>query len=141
MKIRTLTAADWPHAQALYRDLSDGPEIGTVDAFQTVLAHNGTRIFGADNAGQVVAMVTLHMLPNVTYGGRPYALLENVVTAKAFRGRGIGKTLMQSVIDVAWDEGAYKIMLLTGRTRNAKGFYEALGFKADEKWGMSLRKH
>ncbi len=47
---------------------------------------------------------------------------------------------MQAAIDAAWAADCYKIMLLTGRTAEARGFYEKLGFGTDEKWGMTIRR-
>jgi hypothetical protein len=40
----------------------------------------------------------------------------------------------------AWAAGAYKIMLLTGKSLGAKGFYEKLGFSDDRKHGMMIRR-
>ncbi|MEO1364479.1 MAG: GNAT family N-acetyltransferase [Pseudomonadota bacterium] len=85
-------------------------------------------------------MVTLHILPNMTQGGRPYALIENVVTHAEHRGAGHGRQVMEAAVAAAWAADCYKIMLLTGQTAQARGFYEALGFSADEKWGMTLRR-
>jgi len=97
-------------------------------------------VFGAEENGAVVAIATVHVLPNMTFGGRPYALIENVVTASSMQGRGHGRAVMETAVAHAWQQGCYKIMLLTGRTARARGFYEALGFTADEKWGMTLRR-
>ena len=85
-------------------------------------------------------MATLHLLPNLTYTGRPYALVENVVTLRAHHGQGLGRAVMQAVIAQAWAADAYKIMLLTGQSNTAKGFYLKLGFDPDEKQAMTLRR-
>ena len=55
-------------------------------------------------------MLTLHLLRNVTWGARPYALIENVTTTATRRKRGIGKQLIRHAIAQAWDEDAFKIM-------------------------------
>ena len=74
------------------------------------------------------------------YGGRPYGLIENVVTLAPHRGQGLGRAVMQALIAAADVADAYKIMLLTGQGRDAKGFFLALGFDADEKHGLILRR-
>jgi Acetyltransferases len=84
-------------------------------------------------------MATLHVLPNMTYGGRPYGLIENVVTEKDHRGQGHGRAVIGRLAEAARAAGCYKLMLLTGQARNARGFYEAVGFSADAKWGMMMR--
>ncbi|MHA1571402.1 MAG: GNAT family N-acetyltransferase [Alphaproteobacteria bacterium] len=103
-----------------------------------LLEHPGTIVLGAEVDGLLVAIVTLHILPNMTFGGRPYALIENVVTAQAYRGRGIGRRTMEEAVAAAWAAGASKIMLLTGPKRGVRGVYEQLGF-TDEKVGMTMR--
>ncbi|WP_299201319.1 GNAT family N-acetyltransferase [uncultured Tateyamaria sp.] len=67
-------------------------------------------------------------------------MVENVVTHQTHRGTGQGRRVMQAAIDAAWAADCYKIMLLTGRTAEARGFYEKLGFGTDEKWGMTIRR-
>jgi GNAT superfamily N-acetyltransferase len=84
-------------------------------------------------------MATLHLMPNMTYHGRPFGLIENVVTLPDARGQGFARAVMMALADTAQDANAYKIMLLTGRDNEAKGFYERLGYNADEKHGMILR--
>ena len=86
------------------------------------------------------AMVTLHILPNMTQGGRPYALIENVVTHADHRGSGCGRRVIEAAVQRAWEADCYKVMLLTGQRAKARCFYEALGFSADEKWAMTLRR-
>lgn len=85
-------------------------------------------------------MLTLHLLPNVTWDARPYGLIENVVTVQSHRRRGIGKALMQYSLATAWAAGAFKVMLMTGKKRDAKGFYEAAGFSAEDKLAMVIRR-
>ena len=36
---------------------------------------------------------------------------------------------MEKLVAAAWAAGAYKIMLLTGKTQGAAGFYRKLGFR------------
>ncbi|WP_298969716.1 GNAT family N-acetyltransferase [uncultured Roseobacter sp.] len=138
--VRRLEQADSENLIALYNELTFGPKTARMRRVAAVMAHPGTRIYGAESQDRIIAMVTLHILPNVTYDGRPYALIENVATAAEFRKRGIGRSVMQAAIDAAWAEDAYKIMLMTGQRRGARGFYEALGFDCEDKFGMVLRR-
>ncbi|WP_299546563.1 GNAT family N-acetyltransferase [uncultured Tateyamaria sp.] len=140
MSTRTLTAADTAQALTLYRHLVGDQLLASGAAFADLLDHPGTFVWGAFEADHLLAMATLHILPNMTQGGRPYALVENVVTHPEYRGTGQGRRVMQAVIDAAWAADCYKIMLLTGRSAEARGFYEKLGFGADEKWGMTIRR-
>lgn len=141
MKPRQLTEKDVAAAIELCRQLNPhappGPEAKA--QFLKILAHPGTTIWGTEYESAVVSMVTLHLMPNLTYGGRPYGLIENVITHASFRGRGFARASIELALRHAEDSGAYKVMLLTGVNNDAVGFYEKLGFSSEEKNGMIRR--
>ncbi|MCA3279952.1 MAG: GNAT family N-acetyltransferase [Roseomonas sp.] len=88
----------------------------------------------------LVASCTLIVIPNLTRGGKPYGLIENVVTHALYRGRGFGTRLLQAVAEAAWEAGCYKIMLLTGSKKPSTiRFYEAAGFE-QTKTGFQMRR-
>lgn len=136
MTVRKLMLKDWPYAGTLYLELTEGGAGASKSQFETILAHPGTEIYGKEVQGGITAMATLHILPNMTYGGRSYALVENVVTAASARRLGYGKEVLNHLPTRTAESGCYKIMLLTGQARSARGFYKAADFNADEKWGM-----
>ncbi|MGB7243065.1 MAG: GNAT family N-acetyltransferase [Sulfitobacter sp.] len=142
--VRVLAPADFDDALVLYRELvGDIPVAQGLEGqsrFEQILGLEGTAIFGAEKAGRIVSMATVHVLPNMTFGGRPYSLIENVVTQKAHQGHGLGRAVMRSAIEHAWAQDAYKIMLLSGRAFDAVGFYQKLGFNSDDKHGLILRR-
>ncbi|MEL7097994.1 MAG: GNAT family N-acetyltransferase [Pseudomonadota bacterium] len=135
---RPLRGSDYADAHPVFEVLSD--EVAGEAAFTTILAHPGTTIFGSFDGGTLAAVVTLHVLPNMTRGARPYALIENVASLPSLRGTGHGRDAMQAAINAAWVADCYKIMLLTGQDNGARGFYERLGFSADQKFGMQMRR-
>ena len=143
-RCRLLTPADLEVALRLYRDLVGDIPLPAGDTARArwldVLSHDGTTVWGYDSDVGVVAMATLHILPNMTFDARPYALVENVVTATGSQKLGYGRAVMEHVIETAWQANAYKIMLLTGTELGARGFYEGLGFAGDQKHGMILRR-
>ena len=68
---------------------------------------------------------------NLTHGGRPWAVVENVVVAGAHRRRGIGRALMHEAMGQARRAGCYKVQLTSGKHRaDAHAFYRSLGFEA-----------
>lgn len=140
MIVRALTAADFEDARALYRDLVGDQPVADAGAFSSLLTHPGTQVIGAEVNGRIVSMITLHILPNMTQGGRPYALVENVVTLQTHQGQGLGRAVMEDVIQRSEAADVYKIMLLTMQEGGARGFYEKMGFTADDKFGMTLRR-
>ncbi|MGC1506187.1 MAG: GNAT family N-acetyltransferase [Sulfitobacter sp.] len=139
--VRLLTPSDAVEALILYNELTVGPPADNAAAFSIVLAHPGTQVFGVFDGHTLAAMVTLHLLPNVVWNGRPYGLIENVVTRQSHQRRGFGRQVMEAALDAAWEANANKVMLMTGQARQAVGFYEALGFSSQEKTAMVMRRY
>ncbi|WP_306145025.1 GNAT family N-acetyltransferase [Roseibium sp. MMSF_3412] len=75
-----------------------------------MLDQPGLTILLAFLDGNPVATLTLVIVPNLTRGCAPYAIVENVVTLTSCRGKGIGKRLMKDGIDLCWEAGCFKIM-------------------------------
>ncbi|MBO9708174.1 MAG: GNAT family N-acetyltransferase [Caulobacter sp.] len=93
-----------------------------------------TTVLVARSAHDVVATCTLTIVPNLTRGGRAYAIIENVVTDSARRRRGVGRALLEAAARRAWEAGCYKATLATGSRREATlRFYEGAGFAPGKK--------
>jgi len=116
--LRHLINEDYPASEELQRQ-----------TFDAMLHHPGLTILLAVVDGIPVSTCTLAVIPNLTRGCASYAQIKNVVTHRAWRGRGIGRTLMRAAVDTAFAEGCYKVMLMSGATNNeAHRFYDELGF-------------
>jgi len=131
--IRKAVSADLSDILALYAELNAAdllPE--AAEAAQTwtkMLANEMVSIHLAERDGRAVSTCVLVIVPNLTRGMRPFALIENVVTLERARGLGLGRRVIQAAFDEAGAAGCYKIMLLTGRKDAAVlKFYEACGF-------------
>lgn len=95
----------------------------------------------AERDGAILASSTLVFIPNLTCGGKPYGLIENVVTHADDRRRGLGHQVLHFATKQAWDLGCYKVMLLTGADRpDNHAFYAAAGFE-QSKTGFQMRRH
>lgn len=78
--------------------------------------------------------------PNLSRNGRPFALIENVVTLSDFRKKGYGNMIMDHAITLARKSNCYKIMLLTGsKNPNTHSFYKWFGFSWNDKKGYVLK--
>ena len=78
--------------------------------------------------GKVVGMVSLLYSISTALGGK-VAILEDMVMAKDFRGKGLGKELLQEAIDFAQKHGCLRLTLLTDFDNEAAiRFYQSAGF-------------
>jgi len=81
--------------------------------------------------GRVEGTLTVYILPNLSHGGKRYALVENLVVDESRRGRGYGRLLMERAEALARERGCYRLGLTSNRRRtDAHRFYERLGFMA-----------
>jgi N-acetylglutamate synthase-like GNAT family acetyltransferase len=93
-----------------------------------------------DRGERLAATAYLNVIPNLTRSASPYAVIENIVVDEPLRGTGAGKHIMGAALEVAWNAGCYKAMLLTGSRRaSTHAFYRACGFTADEKTAYVAR--
>jgi GNAT superfamily N-acetyltransferase len=138
--VRTAVASDLDALQALYLHLNpERPELSPATAsrvFGEILARPDCHLFVAEAGGDLVASCMLGMMPNLMRGGRPYALLENVVAHAAHRRQGHARAVVEAALAKAWDAGAYQVYLLTSRPDSAvRLFYESCGFALGRKAG------
>jgi GNAT superfamily N-acetyltransferase len=138
MGIRDARLEDLPELLRLYRQLVARPEEGEDDparrawiaaAFAAIQTQRGRRLLVAEQGGGLAGTLDLLVTPNLTHGGRPWAIVENVVVDEAARRSGVGRALMHEAERTARAAGCYKIQLLSARRREAHEFYRALGFE------------
>lgn len=90
--------------------------------------------------GRMVSSCACVIIPNLTRGIRPYALIENVVTHSDYRGMGHATACLDYAKAIAIKEHCYKIMLLTGsRDAATLRFYDRAGYNSKEKTAFIQR--
>lgn len=139
--VREAAENDLAAVLSLYTHLHDADEKADgralERAWREILADPRTRLFLLEYEGVPVSSCVLHILQNLTRGARPYGLIENVVTRREFRNRGFGTALLTAVLECAWNEDCYKVMLLSGRReQNVFRLYEKAGFVRGVKEGL-----
>lgn len=92
MIVREVTEQDLPQLLELYLYLHE-TEIPAFDdhllgVWQKILSDPDHHIIVAEEDGKLVSTCVCVILPNLTRGVRPYALVENVVTHGDYRGKG-----------------------------------------------------
>jgi N-acetylglutamate synthase-like GNAT family acetyltransferase len=116
------------------------PPDEAIAVFRRFLVYPGSAILIGMIGHEHVASCTVVVIPNLTRGGKPYALIENVVTHPDYRNRGFGKAILNAATERAWAEDCYKVMLMTGSKKpSTMAFYEAAGFE-QTKTGFQIRR-
>ncbi len=141
MEYREAEAKDLKGILGLYPQLSpenaDCPPGRARETWDEIMGNPRYGYFVAVDGERIVSTCNITLVPNLTHGCRPYAVIENVVTDGAYRNKGIGRKVMEMAIAFAKKAGCYKVMLLSGAHRTgAHGFYESLGFSGDSKKGF-----
>lgn len=136
--LRAATLADLPAVQSLYGTLHpDEPPVAPAEArgiLQRIIDAPGTDVLVLEHEGVVVATACLVVVPNLSRGGRPWAVVENVAVDATVQRRGHGRRLVGDALQRAWDAGCYKVMLQTAATgEDVHAFYRACGLTSRTK--------
>jgi GNAT superfamily N-acetyltransferase len=136
--IRAATEADLAELLRLYTVLAVGRpgaepagERASARILADVVADPRRDLLVAAAPDRLLGTVDLLIVANLTRGGRPWAIVENVVVDEPARRSGIGARLMAEVERRARLAGCYKLQLLSRKQRTeAHAFYESAGFTA-----------
>ena len=143
ISIRKATESDLPQLLALYQELQpNDPPINEDSAFAVweKALNSGVTYFVAECNGVIAATCYVAIIPNITRQCSPIGFIENIVTDASYRRLGIGKKLLESVVEFAKMQGCYKVTLQSGVKRTeAHKFYESVGFNSKSKRAFEIR--
>jgi len=132
MHFRVVRTDDFDAVNELLLCLNQSDKNENVDQrkaiFQTIIDDPANHIFVGTEKEEIVTTCYLNIVPNITWGPAPYALIENVVTSEAHRRNGFGRQCLKYAIDYAFSNGCFKVMLLSSqRTERVRTFYNSVG--------------
>lgn len=82
------------------------------DIWEMMQTYPYYKIFAVfDKRSSIIATFTLLICENLGHGGKSYAVVENVVVQPEYRGIGIGKVMMEKVMQLSKEKNCYKLML------------------------------
>jgi len=93
----------------------------------SILEDSNAFAFTAKSKGEIVGYASLHLINKVS---RKSGLIEDVAVHREYRGKGIGKLLIETLIKTAKAQQCDKI-ILNSNERNIP-FYEKIGFQKAE---------
>jgi N-acetylglutamate synthase-like GNAT family acetyltransferase len=144
MIVRKATIIDLPKILELYKELNpEDEELDLVTAqsiWKNSESKNSVTYLVAFDNNDIVGTCNIAIIDNLTRSGRPYAIIENVITSVKSRRKGIGKELIEKAVELAQSSNCYKVILLSSSKRSeAHKFYESIGFNSNSKKGFELR--
>lgn len=95
------------------------------NSVQKFIGQHGTHAFVAIKGGKIIGFGSVITFLRVR-GGRT-AVIEDMVVAKTFQGKGVGKQIIAKLIISAQSEGCFKVSLES--SDNAQAFYLTEGFE------------
>ena len=144
MEFRQLTASDLPSLLELYRQLDADDDESTVEhsmkVWKEIEDDPDIRYFGAVDGGRVVSSCYAAYVLNLTRGNRGICFIENVITDKEYRRRGLASRVIDMAVAFAKERHCYKVILQSGIARTeAHRFYESKGFNGTSKKAFDMR--
>ena len=116
---------------ALREDNSSPLNPDYLEAFRHIESDSNNELTVVEGEGEIIGMLQLTFIPYLTHVGSWRCLIEGVRIHSNFRGRGLGRQLIQWAIAHAKAKKCRIVQLTSDKTRpSALRFYESLGFKA-----------
>lgn len=136
--IREINYDDYDGLMKLYMQLHGNPYPDEAsmakELFEKIVADPDHHIVVAEEDGKIVSSCVCVIIPNLTHGQMPYALIENVITDETFRGRGYATACLNYAREIAVRHNCYKMMLLTGsKSEKTFAFYRNAGYNSEDK--------
>lgn len=141
IQIRQAIKEDLPQILNLYAEVLDKGEVLSLEQAETLFSKMATypnyKVYIAETESTIIGTFALLIMDNLAHLGTPSAVVEDVVVADNYQGKGIGKTMMIFAMEKCKEAGCYKLVLSSNLKRTeAHAFYESLAF---EKHGFSFR--
>ncbi|CAH1226848.1 hypothetical protein PAECIP111891_06012 [Paenibacillus allorhizoplanae] len=129
--IREAESKDTNILESLYKALAPNSKNIKVlpERIEQIMADPNNFLFVYEDHGIVTGTIFMTVCLDPMYQFRPYAVVENVIVNKDFRGNGIGKRLLEHVEQLCISRGCTKIMLLSSANRiEAHEFFMKNGY-------------
>lgn len=136
--IREVNRNDFEGLMKLYMQLHDNPmpekTTEIMDLWNRIVDDESHHIIVAEENGTIVSSCVCVIIPNLTHNQQSYAFIENVVTDKDYRKRGLATQCLNYAKNIALKENCYKLMLLTGsKEESTLNFYRKAGYNSEDK--------
>lgn len=136
--IREIKDCDFEGLMTLYTQLHNNviPEKSQniINLWEEILNDKNHHIIVAEEDGTIVSSCVCVIIPNLTHNQQPYAFIENVITDKEYRNKGLATQCLDYAKNIALKENCYKLMLLTSSKKESTlNFYRKSGYNSEDK--------
>lgn len=136
--IREIIKNDYNNLMLLYMQLHNNPmpedTTEIKELWNRIVEDKDHHIIVAEEDGKIVSSCVCIIIPNLTHNQQPYALIENVITDEAYRGKGLATECLNYARETARKMNCYKLMLLTGsKEESTLNFYRQAGYNSEDK--------
>jgi GNAT superfamily N-acetyltransferase len=133
-EIQAASEADLVSILLLYAEVEDDARVISIEEARLLFARMGNypdyRVYVAKSGKSIVGTFALLIMDNLAHMGAPSGVVEDVVVHRDWRGKGVGKQMMQFAMNRCRERGCYKLALSSNLKREtAHRFYDGLGFQ------------
>ncbi len=125
IKIRQASENDVPEIISILKCAFDSPS--NPPSNNKYLEDSNILTFVSEIEGNVIGTATLHIIKKIN---RKIGLIEDVAVLQSYKGRGVGKLLLEHLVELAKKEGVYKTILNSDKKNEL--FYHKIGFKTEQ---------
>jgi len=131
-EVKAVTASDLDSVMALIRELGL-PETRALTNNDARMSYNkilasGGEVLAVFRDGEMLGTCTLNVCANLSWSGRPYAVIENMIVTECERKQGIGSCLLLFARRLARQKNCYKISVMSPKQpADSIAFIEAVG--------------
>ncbi|MDR3570810.1 MAG: GNAT family N-acetyltransferase [Candidatus Pacebacteria bacterium] len=125
--IKTVTDSQWENIVSLEQELHESSKQYPRENLNAMLANDQVFVLAVQDGERIIGMATLYLQQKIDNRA---AWVEDVIVSDEYRGRGLGKQLMEELIKTAREEGVLTLNLTSRSSRvAANALYQKLGFE------------
>lgn len=129
LQIRLMAEDDYHDVYRLYRQMNGTSyrEMEFARIFNKFLDSNDRAAYVATVSKRIIGLITLYYFDSFRYSG-PIASIQELVVTEEFRGRGVGKALVEFVKGKVCEKQCHDLEIATDLGQSgANSFYEKCG--------------
>ena len=130
IKIRKAGYEDLNDICDIFTEAFDGKTTPSTRQWWNILDDKNIHYYVAEQQGNVVGVASIIVINKLLRGGNRVGQIEDVAVSRFAGSRGIGRMLIEKLVEIGVEKGCYKVVL--NCSEDVVGFYEKCGFYVKE---------